>query len=344
MIAVALVSVMLSACAPTVVPAGSAVRTPTLTADRYVAADGSALPLAQWPSTDGPPKAVILGLHGFGDYRTAWEEPAAIWAKAGITTYAFDQRGFGASPTRGRWPGTQALVDDAKAITALLRAQYPGVPLYLAGESMGGAVALVAADQGLQVDGLILTAPALRSRDTFGPVVSGSLWFFAHTIPWFPNGPTSIDFQPTDNPKTLEKLRKDPMMLRNARLDMAYGLVNLMDDARAAAPRVHVAYLMMHGLGDRIVPQAPVRAAIEVMPPRTDSKLAFYKDGYHLLLRDKEGKKVAVDVAAWMEDHQAALPSGADAERSQPEMVALWGSKRSDGRQLRATISEGRVP
>ena len=35
------------------------------------------------------------------------------------------------------------------------------------------------------------------------------------------------------------------------------------------------------------------------MPPRSDSKLAFYKEGYHMLLRDKEGKIVADDVIAW---------------------------------------------
>ncbi len=329
MIAAAALPVMLSACAPTVIPAGQAVRTPSLTSDRYVAADGTALPVREWPAANGPPQAVILGLHGFGDYRSAWEEPAQIWAKAGITTYSYDQRGFGASPTRGRWPGTDALVDDAKAMARLLRAQYPGVPLYLAGESMGGAVALVAADRGADIDGLILLATALRSRDTFGPVASAGLWFFAHTIPWMPNGPTSIDFQPTDNPRTLEKLRNDKMMLRAARLDMGYGLVDLMDDARAAAEHVHVPYLMLHGLGDRIVPQEPVRAAIEVMPRRPDSQLAFYKKGYHLLLRDKEGKVVAADVLAWIEDHEVALPSGAEASRSQPEIAALWGSKRS---------------
>ena len=329
MIAAAAVPVMLSACAPTVIPAGGSVRTPTFTADRYVAADGTALPLAVWPAANGPPTAVILGLHGFGDYRKAWEDPAEIWAKAGITTYSYDQRGFGSSPTRGRWPGTEALVDDAKAMAVLLRAQYPGVPLYLAGESMGGAVALVAADQGAEVDGLILSATALRSRETFGPVASAGLWFFAHTIPWMPSGPTSIDYMPTDNPKTLEKLRKDPMMLRQVRLDMGYGLIDLMDAARASAEHVRLPYLMLHGLGDRIIPQEPVRAAIEVMPPRMDSKLAFYKEGYHLLLRDKEGKIVAADVVAWISDHEAALPSGADASRSQPELAALWGSKRS---------------
>ena len=328
MIAAALLPVILPACDPTVVPAGKPVGTPTLTADRYVAGDGTALAVAEWPAANGPPQAIILGLHGFGDYRKGFEEPAKVWAKAGVTTYTYDQRGFGASPTRGRWAGTRALVDDAKAMAVLLRKQYPNVPLYMAGESMGGAVALVAADEGAEVDGLILVAPALRSRKSFGPVLSGMLWFGAHTIPWFPDGPTSIDFKPTDNPETIEKIRKDKMWLRNARLDMAYGLVDLMDDACAAAPGINMPYIMLHGMGDKIVPQGPVKAAIEVMPPRRDSKLAFYKNGYHMLLRDKEGKTVAVDVVSWIDDHQAELPSGADARQSKPEIAALWGSKR----------------
>ena len=329
MIAATAVAVMLSACAPTVTPAGTSVRPPTLSDKRYNAADGTSLPVAVWPAANGTPKAVILGLHGFGDYRMAWDEPAAIWAKQGITTYAYDQRGFGDSPTRARWPGTEALVDDARAMVMLVKAKHPDVPIYLAGESMGGAVALVAADRSAEIDGLILSAPALRSRDTFGPVASAGLWFFAHTIPWMPSGPTSIDYMPTDNPKTMDKLRKDPKMLRQVRLDMGYGLVGLMDDARASSERIKVPYLMLHGLGDRIVPQDPVRAAIEVMPPRPDSRLAFYKNGYHLLLRDKEGDKVAEDVVVWIADHQAALPSGADVTRAHPEIAAMWGSRRN---------------
>jgi acylglycerol lipase len=318
-----------AACAPTVIPEGEAVRPPAISEGRYVAADGTALPLAVWPAAKGAPKAVILGLHGFGDYRNAFEEPAEIWAQDGITTYAYDQRGFGQSPTRGRWPGTDTLVDDALAVAALLRAQYPGVPFYVAGESMGGAVALVAADRGMECDGLILISPALRSRASLGPIASGVAAALAHLIPWLPAGPTSIDFQATDNPKTIEKIRKDPLMVRQPRFDLGYGLLDLMDAARAAAAHLHVPYLMLHGLGDRIVPTGPVRAAISEMPRREDSRLAFYTDGYHMLLRDKEGPKVAADVAAWIADHEAALPSGADVGKSQPEIAALWGSKRS---------------
>ena len=294
-----------------------------------MAADGTALPLAVWNAENGPPRAVILGLHGFGDYRNAFEEPAAIWARDGITTYSFDQRGFGGSPTRGRWAGTDALVDDAKAVAMLLRQKYPDVPLYIAGESMGGAVAMVAADRGLETDGLVLLAPAVRSRASFGPVVSGALSFFVHIIPWFPDGPSSIDYQPTDNPKTLDKLRKDPMMIRAARFDLGYGLLDLMDAAVAAAPRLHAPYIMLHGVGDQIVPAGPVRSVIAVLPKRDDSRLAFYKNGFHMLLRDKNGPKVAADVAAWIGDHEATLPSGADVARSQPEIATLWGSERA---------------
>lgn len=222
------------------------------------------------------------------------------------------------------------MVEDIRTVVALIRRMYPDVPFYLAGESMGGALVLAAVDPSMNVDGLILVAAALRSRDTLGPLLSGGLSFLAHTVPWLPSGPTSIDFQPTDNPKTLEKMRNDPMILRNARVDLGYGLVEAMDAGKAAAPHITKPYLMLYGVGDRLVPIEPVRSAIALMPKRTDSHLAFYRNGYHMLLRDKEGALVAKDVAAWIRDKDEPLPSGADVQVSRPELARLWGSKRSE--------------
>ena len=219
------------------------------------------------------------------------------------------------------------MVDDIRATVNLVRARHPTAPLYLAGESMGGALVLAAAHHDMDVDGLILIAAALRSRDTLGPLLSGGLAFFAHVAPWLPSGPTSIDFQPTDNPRAIEKMRKDPMILRNARVDLGYGLVEAMDMAKSAVPHVNKPYIMLYGLGDRLVPQASVRSAIEVMPKRADSHLAFYRDGYHMLLRDKAGPLVAKDIFAWIENKYASLPSGADAVNSRPDLDALWGSR-----------------
>ena len=114
-------------------------------------------------------RAVILALHGFNDYSNAFEDPGDAWATRGIATYAYDQRGFGAAPERGLWPGRAALAADAATASQMLRRLYPGVPLYLLGDSMGGAVAVVAmtGESGTpvpDVDGVILTAPAVWGR------------------------------------------------------------------------------------------------------------------------------------------------------------------------------------
>jgi alpha-beta hydrolase superfamily lysophospholipase len=128
----------------------------------------------------------------------------------------------------------------------------------------------------------------------------------------------------------MEKFSKDPLVLHNPRMDLAYGLFDAMDAAKAAAPNIGKPYIMVHGLGDRLVPLGPVKAIIEVMPRRDDSHLAFYATGYHMLLRDKKGSIVTNDLAAWIADKYAPLPSGADAQHIRPELATLWGTKRSE--------------
>ncbi|QQS14018.1 MAG: lysophospholipase [Rhodospirillales bacterium] len=319
-------------CAPVVAPAGPAVGAPALDGSRILASDGAVLPLRVWPA-DGPgrPKAVIVALHGFGDYSGAFEDPAPAWAARGIATYAFDQRGFGDGPNRGRWAGVETMVDDALAAVALVAARHPGKPVYLLGESMGGAVALTAAgrlasrpEHGAAPAGLILIGPAVRSRDTIGALGRSGLWFFAHVAPWHPVGPTSIDFQPSNNRRMLERYSRDPKVLRYPRFDMIWGLADLMDSGRAAVPGIATPYLLLYGLNDRIIPEGPMRGAIAALPRRADSRLAFYPKGYHMLLRDLDAEALHRDIADWILDKGAPLASGADRQR--PDLLALWGT------------------
>jgi alpha-beta hydrolase superfamily lysophospholipase len=128
----------------------------------------------------------------------------------------------------------------------------------------------------------------------------------------------------------MEKMRNDPLILRNPRVDLGFGLVEAMDAGKAAAPNVGKPYLMLHGLRDRLVPIEPVRSTIAVMPRRSDSHLAFYRNGYHMLLRDKEATLIAKDIASWIDKKEDPLPSGADAQASRPELDQVWGSKRPD--------------
>jgi alpha-beta hydrolase superfamily lysophospholipase len=89
-----------------------------------------------------------------------------------------------------------------------------------------------------------------------------------------------------------------------------------MDATLKAAPQLDRPLLLQYGAHDAVIPSDPVREFVQDLPPEPASRqrLAFYPNGYHMLLRDLEGPKVAADVASWVLDRQARLPSQSDAE------------------------------
>src|SRR5580765_6360755 len=86
---------VLMSCAPTFAPTTEGSATPMVTDEAVIARDGARLPLRRWEAEGGKPRAVIVALHGMSDYSNAFAMPGAVWAKEGITTLAYDQRGFG---------------------------------------------------------------------------------------------------------------------------------------------------------------------------------------------------------------------------------------------------------
>ncbi|HET6223015.1 MAG TPA: alpha/beta fold hydrolase [Dongiaceae bacterium] len=313
--AVILLLLFLGACAPRLQAPGTDAAVPALAADHLVMADGVQLPLRIWLPA-GQPKAVILALHGINDYSNAFEAPATRWASAGIATYAYDQRGFGETQQRGLWPGEARLVDDLRTAAALIAARHPGVPLYLLGESMGGAVVMAAAasPQPPQATGLILAAPAIWGRETQGPLQSSLLWTAAHTMPWMTLTGRGLNIKPSDNIDMLRKLSRDPLVIKETRVDTLYGLVNLMDSAYEAAPRLPPHTLILYGSREDVMPESAVLSMLHRLPPRPADRplVALYPRGYHMLLRDLDAGIVLDDIAAWISHPGAPLPSGGD--------------------------------
>ena len=322
----------LAACVPRLQPAGPIERQPMLAADRIIAHDNVALPLRVW-LPDGAARAVFVALHGFNDYSNAFAAPAAYWRDRDIATYAFDQRGFGATPYRGEWAGAGPMTRDVRDAVALVRARHPGAPVYLLGVSMGGAVAMLAAAGAagspavrpaggaapplaagpppLAVDGLVLVAPAVWGRSTMPLSYRVALWLGAHTLPWSTVSGRGLKILPSDNIDMLRALSADPLVIKETRIGTIDGLVDLMDDALAASDRVTLPVLVLYGARDEIIPKAPTRRMLAAMPTNA-RKVAVYDDGYHMLLRDLQAEIVHRDIAAWARDPGAALPSDAD--------------------------------
>jgi alpha-beta hydrolase superfamily lysophospholipase len=315
-------------CTPTVMPAGPPHVMPAVNGATLRMTDGSELPLHVWMPADRRPRATVVALHGFNDYGTFFARPGTFLASRGIASYAYDQRGFGAAPNPGLWPGTDTLVCDLGDAVAAVRARHPGVPLFVVGESMGGAVAIVAATNGqpLAADGLILAAPAVWGRATMPSLQSAALWFGAHTTPGLTVTGRGLGVRASDNVEMLRALGRDPLVIKSTRIDSLYGLVGLMDAALAAAPRLTVSSLILYGERDEVVPAEPVRRFLAGLPAGTASsrRVAVYADGWHMLLRDLQAETVWNDIAAWIADRGAALPSGADARAAGGDACRRW--------------------
>lgn len=292
--------ILLAACAPQVAREGLATATPTIETDVFVTRDGLRLPLRHWDADH--PRAIIVALHGMSDYSEAFDMPGPWWAAHGITVLAYDQRGFGAAPNPGVWAGADAMRADLGDFVDAARAKYPGVPVYALGESMGGAVVLssLATQTPPHVDGVILIAPAVWSREDMPFYYGWAAWFMAHVFPAMHVSGKGLHIVPCDNIEVLRKLSRDPLYQHSARSDQVYGLINLMDQARKAPAHLNnpPPILLLYGKNDQVIPAGPTEAVIRELGSRAEARRD--DNGYHMLLRDLDGQTQWQDVADWI--------------------------------------------
>lgn len=312
-----------AACTPVVIPAGPPRGEPALAADALVMADGVRLPLHAW-LPEGPPRAVIVALHGFNEYSRSFVADAAPgFAAGGVALYAYDQRGFGRAPNRGIWPGSATLAADAAAAARLIAARHPGAPVFLMGESMGGAVLMVA-ETGADpppAQGLILLAPAVLGRAHIPAIGRVLLDVAVRTVPVVAvSSSAPPGMTPTNNMAAWQRWSRDPLVIGPTRFDTASGLFDLMDEAIAATPRFGLPrggralpVLVLYGGQDRFITPVATRAMLRRLPEAGRHRLAFYPQGRHMLLRDSVAPEARADILAWIAAPDAPLPSGADA-------------------------------
>jgi alpha-beta hydrolase superfamily lysophospholipase len=272
------------------------------------AGDGYVLGMSHWQAVS--PRAVIVALHGMNDYGQFIEAGAKHWQARGITTYAYDQRGFGRTEGNGRWPGHEVMAEDVRTFVGLVRVRHPGVPVYVLGESMGGAVAMVAAAGRAEpiADGLILVSPALWGWSNLDVIKRSALWVMMQIAPGSRLTGRGVNIKPSDNEQMLIALGRDPYVIKATRVDAVYGLTDLMEAAWQAAPAVRMPVMVLYADGDEVVPSGPIADAAAAMPGT--KHVVCYDDGFHMLLRDKKSERTWNAIEAFVGGNGAPLTCG----------------------------------
>jgi alpha-beta hydrolase superfamily lysophospholipase len=116
-----------------------------------------------WLDPSVETKAILICVHGLGLHHHSFDSFCRRVAPDGIMSIAFDVRGFGTYVEANGFEklSMDECVEDLRSLTKTLRRDYPNFPIFLMGESMGGALALrVVAKSPENIDGLICSVPA----------------------------------------------------------------------------------------------------------------------------------------------------------------------------------------
>ncbi len=272
-------------------------------------------PAMYWKTADKP-RAALLCLHEIGLYGGVFDDLGQRMAKQGVATYAIDLRGFGGwrdvsgSDSKMNLDNTLA---DVKGSVEIMRKLHPGIPVFVLGEAMGGALALNAAASFPDlIAGVISAAPGGEHFETGKSYMSVATGMIAH-----PNKDAgqSLRFMEMGTPK--EELRTAFQGDDMVRLDVTPK--ELMDcqffmyKTRQFARKItDTPVLLVHGTQDKMSRPEGSQKVYETLVTK-DKAILNVDDGEHYLFEDTKVSDKAVDkTLAWIDQHL-------DPKRSQPQ-------------------------
>lgn len=262
---------------------------------------------------DGMPRAALVAVHGLSDHSGGLRNVVNHLAPAGVACYGFDLRGHGRSPgPRGHVGAWDEFRADLAAFLDRVAAEERGRPVYLAGHSMGGLLALdhaIAAPKGLA--GAIAMAPALSTS------IPAALMLLVRAIAVFhprftvTNAPNYAEL--TRDPAMVEVLQADTLRQNFMTASLGRAVAQAQRRVMAGAGGLQVPLLMLHCSGDPVTPSADQRRFYEGVRGAAKERHEF-ESPVHRPFDDTNRTEVLSRLSEWLE-RQLAGSSGAEAVR-----------------------------
>jgi len=297
------------------------------------------VPVTSWTDQNKPVRAVLLCIHGLGLHKGTFAQFGQKMAAYGIPTYALDVRGFGEwQEPKKRKIDFDGALGDIKAELAQLKNAYPGKPVFILGESMGGAIALRATAMYPDlVAGLISSVPAGdRFHQTSAKLKVGLTALFGGM-----DKPMKMDKTVVDRATQREDLRQswesDPLARMNLTPRELIEFQGFMQKNFVFAKDIKDRpVLFIQGANDKLVrPEGTWQLCESLSTPRRE--LVLSKTAEHLIIEEGQfSKQDLAFVEKWI-DKNSAVATASTAAPTASDSTAADASNAITG----VTVSNG---
>lgn len=254
----------------------------------------------QW-LPQGPPRALVLIIHGIAEHSGRYDAVGAQFAAAGIGVVAIDQRGHGTTEgAKGYVDKFTGFLDDVE--DQLTEMRTVGVPIALLGHSMGGLVSTAYAISDRPApDMLVLSGPAL------GTALPG--WQQAALPKLAQLSPKLFLAPPFDtevlsrDPEVGKAYDADPLIKAGGSANLLAELLSTMHATAAAVDQLNIPTLCLHGGDDELVPTA-ASEVLEGLPGVTRRVLPHLR---HEIFNEPEGPDLVASVIEWIDTELATI-------------------------------------
>jgi len=261
-------------------------------------------------------------------------------ADAGFGVFSIDYEGHGMSDgLHGYWrDGLQAVVSDTEEHFDEVRSRFPGMPTFLYGESLGGAVALfLHRRQPATYTGALLVAPMTKIADEMkpAPIVISALIALSRRMPTLAAVPSGADLldKAFKDPKALAIAKENPIVYDDrTRLATGRELFHNSLDCEAHLADVTMPFLLMHGEAD-VVTAHEVSEALQEQARSKDKTFKSYPGMWHALSCGETEENMRIvfkDMTDWLLAHSEpatmATPAPSAAAASASRIAVDVGS------------------
>ncbi len=276
------------------------------------------MPIYSWTAPQVPPRGIILACHGLAMHGKSFAALGKTLASQGFLVYATDARGYGRCLDNARTCKISHCkhkidysksYDDLVRLSRTLREQYPSLPVFGIGESMGASMCIKLSSCNPElVDALVLSSPAVKRRSLIDPY----LLLDAGIV--MANPRAQLDLMPfvrrycSDDPRIIEEKEHDPLLRRRlSALELLKATVEIRKTITyVPGINAETPVLVIQGSDDRVLRADAVMTLLSKLQSK-DQTVKWFSNRGHILLETDFVKPDTMDVVvSWVNAHAAS--------------------------------------